>query len=234
MSLQKIPKHVAIIMDGNGRWAKKRGLPKIAGHRAGVNSVREAIEASKGLGVNVLTLYTFSTENWKRPKHEISALFKLLESYIDKEADNLDKNDIRLCVIGRMEGLPQIVRDKLNKVIDQTKDNKSLILNIALNYGSRQEIIDAVKKIITDCNTGKVSTGQIDESTFGKYLYTKDIPDPDLLIRTSGEMRLSNFLLWQMSYTEIYVTRKLWPDFKKNDFKKAVLEYQKRERRYGG
>lgn len=233
MSGQNNLKHVAIIMDGNGRWAKSRGLPKIAGHRAGARSVQEAIKGAKEAGVKFLTLYTFSTENWKRPRHEVSALFKLLEDYVDKEAHSLDKNNIRLSVIGRMEGLPQVIQEKLKKVIDLTKENTALTLILALNYGSRTEIVDAVRGIVKDCQTGRIHPDYIDESTFGGYLYTKDIPDPDLLIRTSGEMRLSNFLLWQMSYTEIYVTKKLWPDFKRRDFKKAVEEYRKRERRYG-
>lgn len=221
-------------MDGNGRWAKKMGLPRIAGHRAGAKSVKEAIKGARESGVKILTLYTFSTENWKRPKHEVAALFKLLENYIDKEADNLHKNDIRLSVIGKTEGLPETVQKKIADVIEKTKDNKSLILNLALNYGGRTEIVDAVHKIINECRSRDIRCEDIDEDTFGKYLYTKDIPDPDLLIRTSGEMRISNFLLWQISYAEIYVTNKLWPDFKSRDFKKAIEEYQKRERRYGG
>ncbi|MBI5123826.1 MAG: isoprenyl transferase [Candidatus Omnitrophica bacterium] len=221
-------------MDGNGRWAAKKGLPKIAGHRAGVNGVREAIKSAKSLGVKVLTLYTFSTENWNRPEHEVNMLFKLLEDYMDKKADELDKNDIRLSVIGRMDGLPVRLQERLKKVIERTKTNSSLILNLALNYGGRAEIVDAAKKIIKDCISGKIKIEEIDEKSFSRCLYTKDLPDPDLLIRTSGEMRVSNFLLWQIAYSEIYVTKKLWPDFKESDFKKAVSEYQKRERRYGG
>lgn len=232
--MTNIPHHVAIIMDGNGRWAKKKGLPKIAGHRVGIKSVEEAIEGAKELGVKILTLYTFSTENWKRSKYEVNALFKILENYIDKKLDLFDKNDIRLSVIGRTEGLPQVVQEKLIKAIDRTKDNKALILNIALNYGSRQEIVDAVRKILKDYEKGLVSIESIDEKTFGNYLYTKCMPDPDLLIRTSGEMRVSNFLLWQIAYAEIYVTKKLWPDFRKSDFKRAIREYSVRDRRYGG
>ncbi len=221
-------------MDGNGRWARERGLPKITGHRAGARSVQEAIKGAKESGVKVLTLYAFSTENWSRPRHEVNALFKLLENYIDKEARSLDKNNIRLFIIGRMNELPQAVREKLKKVVDRTKENTELTLILALNYGSRAEIVDAVRGIVKDCRMGRIHPDYIDEKLFSEYLYTKDIPDPDLLIRTSGEMRLSNFLLWQMSYAEIYVTKKLWPDFKKSDFKKAIEEYQKRERRYGG
>ena len=221
-------------MDGNGRWARKRGLPRIAGHRAGAKSVKEAIEAARESGVKILTLYTFSTENWKRPKYEISALFKLLENYIDKEARNLVKNGIKLSVIGKFEGLPETVQKKLREVIEMTKDNRTLTLNLALNYGSRAEIVEAVRKIITDCQSQRLMPEEIDETTLSRYLYTKDMPDPDLLIRTSGEMRLSNFLLWQLSYAELYITKKLWPDFKKNDFKRAMEEYQTRQRRYGG
>ncbi|MFA5500291.1 MAG: isoprenyl transferase [Candidatus Omnitrophota bacterium] len=228
------PQHVAIIMDGNGRWARKRGLPRIAGHRAGAKSVKEAIEAARESGVKILTLYTFSTENWKRPKYEINALFKLLENYIDKEARNLVKNGIKLSVIGKFEGLPETVQKKLREVIEMTKDNRTLTLNLALNYGSRAEIVEAVRKIITDCQSQRLMPEEIDETTLSRYLYTKDMPDPDLLIRTSGEMRLSNFLLWQLSYAELYITKKLWPDFKKNDFKMAMEEYQTRQRRYGG
>jgi undecaprenyl diphosphate synthase len=221
-------------MDGNGRWAKKRGLPRIAGHRAGAKSVKEVIKGAKESGVKVLTLYTFSTENWKRPKHEVAALFKLLEDYIDKEIKDLQENDIKLSVIGRLEALPQTTQKKIRDVIEKTKGNKSLILNLALNYGSRTEMVDAVREIVSDCQSQRLKIEDINEKTFSSYLYTKDIPDPDLLIRTSGEMRVSNFLLWQISYAEIYVTKKLWPDFKKNDFKKAIKEYQSRKRRYGG
>lgn len=232
--MSDIPQHVAIIMDGNGRWAKERYLPKIAGHRAGVQSVRQAIEAAKELGVKVLTLYTFSTENWKRPKNEVSALFGLLEEYLDKEEKRLKENNIKLSVIGDMGALPEGVRRKLARAIASTSDNTDLTLNIALNYGSRSEIVTAVKAIASDLKEGKIAADAIDEAAFSRYLYTKGLPDPDLLIRTSGEFRISNFLLWQIAYSELYVTKKLWPDFKKSDFKKAVAEYQKRERRFGG
>lgn len=228
------PKHVAIIMDGNGRWAGQRGLPRIAGHRAGVRSVQEVIRAAKESGVKILTLYTFSTENWRRPKNEVSALFKLLENYIDNQADDLIKNNIRLSIIGRFEGLPDSVRNKLKDIIDRTKDNTAMVLNLALNYGARTEIVDAVRAVVKDCASGRVKPEEIDEKSFSGYLYTKDLPDPDLLIRTSGEMRLSNFLLWQLSYSELYISKKLWPDFKDKDFLKAIEEYKKRQRRYGG
>jgi len=231
---KNIPEHVAVIMDGNGRWASQRGLPRIAGHRAGAKSVQEAIKGAKESGVKILTLYTFSTENWKRPKHEVQALFKLLENYIDTQADDLTKNNIRLSVIGKLEGLPDSVRKKLNIIMEKTKDNTALILNLALNYGARTEIVDAVRAIVGDCVSKKISSEEIDEKSFSGYLYTKNLPDPDLLIRTSGEMRLSNFLLWQLSYSELYISKKLWPDFKKRDFLEAVKEYQSRQRRYGG
>lgn len=234
MADKNIPEHVAVIMDGNGRWASQRGLPRIAGHRAGAKSVQEAIKGAKESGVKILTLYTFSTENWKRPKHEVQALFKLLENYIDTQADDLTKNNIRLSVIGKLEGLPDSVRKKLNIIMEKTKDNTALILNLALNYGARTEIVDAVRAIVGDCVSKKISSEEIDEKSFSGYLYTKNLPDPDLLIRTSGEMRLSNFLLWQLSYSELYISKKLWPDFKKRDFLEAVKEYQSRQRRYGG
>lgn len=234
MADKKIPVHVAIIMDGNGRWAAAKGLPRIAGHNAGANSVEEAIKAAKESGVKVLTLYAFSTENWKRPKQEVDALFGLLENYIDSKADTMIKNGIRISAIGRIEELPDRVQRKLKSVMDRTRDCSSLLLNIALNYGSRTEIADAARVIAKDCVSGKVDPDDIDEKTFSGYLYTKDLPDPDLLIRTSGEMRLSNFLLWQLSYSEIYISKKLWPDFKKSDFIEALNEYQNRQRRYGG
>jgi len=227
------PNHVAIIMDGNGRWAAQRGLPRIAGHSAGAKSVEEVIKAAKESGVKILTLYAFSTENWKRPKHEVDALFKLLENYIDSQTDILIKNDIRLSVIGRIEALPDSVRRKLKSVMDRTKSGSSLLLNLALNYGARTEIVDAVRAVAKDCASGKVNPDEIDEKAFSGYLYTKDLPDPDLLIRTSGEMRLSNFLLWQISYSEIFISKKLWPDFNKGDFIEALNEYRNRQRRYG-
>lgn len=232
--LVKVPQHVAIIMDGNGRWAGKRRLPRIAGHRAGAKAVREAVEAARSLGVKVLTLYTFSTENWKRPKKEIDALFGMLEQYLEKERNKLVKNDIKLSVIGRIEDLPEGVRQKLRSVMDATKNNKSLTLNLALNYGGRAEILDAVRRMAQDSKDGRLEPSSIDEALFSRYLYTRELPDPDMLIRTSGEMRISNFLLWQISYTELYVTKTLWPDFKRKDFEKAVKEYQKRTRRFGG
>ena len=228
-----IPQHVAIIMDGNGRWAAKKALPKIAGHRAGVKAARLVLKTAKDLGIKVLTLYTFSTENWNRPKREVGALFRLLEEYLDKEANRLIKNNIRFSIIGDIKGLPESLQEKLTEVIESTKNNTGLILNLALNYGSRGEIIAAVRSISKAVLDGRVAIDDIDEKSFSGHLYTKDLPDPDLLIRTSGEYRLSNFLLWQMSYTELYITKKLWPDFTKADLKRALREYQKRVRRYG-
>jgi len=221
-------------MDGNGRWASQRKLPRIAGHSAGAKSVKEVIKAARESGVKILTLYAFSTENWKRPKEEVNALFRLLENYIDSQVNILIKNDIKLSVIGRIEGLPDGVGRKLKGAMEKTRSGSSLLLNLALNYGARAEILDAVRAITKDCASGKVKPDDIDEKVFSRYLYTKDLPDPDLLIRTSGEMRLSNFLLWQLSYSELYISKKLWPDFKKGDFIKALDEYRNRQRRYGG
>lgn len=232
--MSDIPQHVAIIMDGNGRWAKARALPRIAGHRAGVKSIREAVKACGELGIKVLTLYAFSTENWKRPKREVDALFGLLERYLDAEEDKLNRENIRLSVIGDIDGLPGGVRKKIAKAILSTKNNSGLTLNLALNYGSRDEIIRAVRKISDDVRSAKIAPEEIDEKLFSAYLYTDGLPDPDLVIRTSGEFRVSNFLLWQISYAELYITKKLWPDFRKEDLAKAVTEYQRRERRFGG
>ncbi|MFA5084778.1 MAG: isoprenyl transferase [Candidatus Omnitrophota bacterium] len=234
MADKLVPVHVAVIMDGNGRWASQRNLPRIAGHSAGAKSVEEVIKAAKESGVKILTLYAFSTENWKRPKYEVDALFKLLENYIDSQTEILIKNDIRLSAIGRIEGLPDTVQRKLKSVMDKTMSGSSLLLNLALNYGARGEIVDAVRAVSKDCVAGKADPDRIDEKDFSGYLYTKNLPDPDLLIRTSGEMRLSNFLLWQLSYSEIYISKKMWPDFKKDDFIEALNEYRNRQRRYGG
>lgn len=231
---KNIPQHVAIIMDGNGRWAKSRFLPKIAGHKAGADTVDRITEAAREAGVKVLTLYSFSTENWKRPRDEVAALFRLLEEYLGKKEEKLNKNDIRLSVIGDTKALPLSTQDKLAKVIDSTKNNNGMVLNLALNYGSRTEIIGAVRRISEKVKEGALRSEGIDEKLFSSFLYTRDLPDPDLLIRTSGEYRISNFLLWQLSYSEIYITKKMWPDFQKSDFGKALAEYRKRERRFGG
>ena len=246
----KIPKHIAIIMDGNGRWAKKKGLPKSAGHKAGIKSVEEIIKASKELGVEILTLYTFSTENWKRPKKEIDTLMGLLEDYVDSILSRLDREEgkigrkkaeekvttegVRVNVLGVISELPPSIQLKLRKIEEKTANNKKLLCNLALNYGARREIVDACKKIAYDIKDNRIKVEDLKEENFADYLYTAGIPDPDLLIRTSAEYRISNFLLWQLSYSEIYITDKLWPDFRKKDLEKAILDYQKRDRRYGG
>lgn len=229
-----IPAHIAVIMDGNGRWAVARGLPRIAGHRAGVKAAEDVMEAAGELGVKILTLYTFSTENWNRPKAEVSALFKLLEHYLSAKGDRLMKKNIRFQAIGRLRELPDSLRKNIEAHTRKTKDNTGLTVNLALNYGGRFEIIDAARNIAKDVREGKISPGDIDDKLFADHLYTRNMPDPDLLIRTSGELRISNFLLWQIAYTEICVVKKLWPDFNKEDFKKCVLDYQARERRFGG
>lgn len=231
---RNIPQHVAIIMDGNGRWAAHRGLPKMAGHRAGARAAQETISAARDLGIKVLTLYTFSTENWKRPKKEIDSLFNLLEEYLNKVENKFNENNIKFSVIGNIKALPESINIKIKEIVDSTKNNTGLVLNLALNYGARLEIIDAVRKIAKDIKKGDIAIEDISEDKFHEYLYTNNLPDPDLLIRTSGELRVSNFLLWQIAYAELYVTKKLWPDFKKSDFEKAVSEYQKRKRRFGG
>lgn len=229
-----LPKHIAIIMDGNGRWAKKRYLPKIAGHRAGAKRVEEIIEAAGEIGIQILTLYTFSTENWKRPKKEVDALMNLLGYYLDKKAEKITQKGVRIRAIGRIRSLPHSIQLKLRNIEDKTLKNKGILVNLALNYGGRSEIIDATKKIIEEVKENRINPEDINEENFSDYLYTTSLPDPELLIRTSGEMRLSNFLLWQLSYTEIYVTKKLWPDFGKKDLENAIIDYQKREKRYGG
>jgi undecaprenyl diphosphate synthase len=221
-------------MDGNGRWARARGLPRIAGHRAGVKVAEDVMQACGDLGVKILTLYTFSTENWKRPKAEVSALFKLLEHYLNDKGSKLNKKNIRFQAIGRLRDLPDTLTKKIEAQVRNTRGNTGLTLNLALNYGGRPEIVDAARSIARDVRAGKISPGDIDEKLFADHLYTRSMPDPDLLIRTSGEFRISNFLLWQIAYAEICVVGKLWPDFSKEDFKKCVLDYQTRERRFGG
>lgn len=230
----KVPTHVAIIMDGNGRWARARGLPKIMGHREGIKTVERIISACKDIGVKILTLYVFSTENWKRPRKEIDGLMNLLENYLSKFASKLKKEGVRLDAIGDISGLPLGVQKRLKTAINLTKGNTSFVLNLAINYGSRREILEAAKSICRLSQSGSFDIEKLKEDDFSQYLYTKGMPDPDILIRTSGEMRLSNFLLWQLSYAEIYVTEKLWPDFRKTDFIKAIEAYQARKRKYGG
>jgi undecaprenyl diphosphate synthase len=229
----EMPRHIAIIMDGNGRWAKQRNLPRIAGHRQGTESVREAIDACKQLGIPYLTLYAFSSENWNRPAKEVSGLMELLRFYLGKELKQLHKNDICLKIIGDRSQLTNDINEEIRKAEELTKENKSLLLTIALSYGSRQEIVSAVKKVAAEVLAGNIEIDSIDEKSFAKFLYTEGIPEPDLLIRTSGEKRLSNFLLWQMAYTELFFIDILWPDFKKHHITEVVSEFTKRERRYG-
>jgi undecaprenyl diphosphate synthase len=229
-----LPAHIAIIMDGNGRWARKRGLPRVAGHRAGISAVREVVEGSAELGIPVLTLYAFSVENWKRPQTEVSTLMKLLKEYLNKELESIHKNNIRFRTLGRTDQLDASVQRELDKAIARTRGNTGMIFNVALNYGGRAEIVDAVNRIIRNGGKEAVANGGITETEFAEHLYTAGLPDPDLLIRTSGELRISNFLLWQIAYAEIWVTDTLWPDFGKQHLYEAIIAFQKRERRYGG
>jgi len=234
IDFDRLPRHVAVIMDGNGRWAKLRHKRRVEGHRAGIASVREVVETSARLGLQVLTLYAFSVENWKRPKAEVSTLMALLKRYLRMELQTLLGNNIRFKVIGRPDELPRDVRDELERGMERTRDGTGLLFNIALNYGGRAEITDAVRRLAGDLLANGRDPGRIDERTLSSYLYTAGQPDPDLLIRTSGEMRVSNFLLWQIAYAEIWVTDVLWPDFRRKHLLQAIADYQKRERRYGG
>ncbi|MDY7032497.1 MAG: isoprenyl transferase [Thermodesulfobacteriota bacterium] len=230
---EKLPKHIAIIMDGNGRWAKKRFLNRIAGHQKGADAVKETVRTCRELGIEVLTLFAFSTENWSRPADEVEALMNFLRRYLLKERDEMLTNEIQLNAIGAIENLPHDVYSVLMDTIKSTENCKGMILNLALSYGGRGDILNALRKIINDYEYGKVKPEGINEEVFSHYLYTAGIPDPDLLIRTSGEYRISNFLLWQMAYTEIYITDTLWPDFKEKDLFKAIIDFQSRERRFG-
>lgn len=228
-----IPNHIAIIMDGNGRWAKDKGNIRLFGHKEGVESVRDITESCAQLGVNHLTLYAFSTENWNRPSDEVNGLMKLLVNSLKKEADRLHKNNIKLTSIGQINRLPKSCQNQLQEVIELTKDNDRLELCLALSYSGRWDITEAVKKVAQDVADGKVSPDDISDELIGTYLSTADIPDPDLIIRTSGEFRISNFLLWQLAYSELYVTKTYWPDFRRNELYQAIFSYQKRDRRYG-
>ena len=228
-----IPEHIAIIMDGNGRWAKKRGLPRIAGHRQGIKSVREITNICSDIGVKYLTLYTFSTENWNRPQKEVDALMMLLLNTIKNEINDIHKNNLVLSTIGNIEVLPKNIKKEISNGVDLTSNNTGLNLILAINYGSRQEIIIAVNNIIKKNNKGEIDPSIIDEDFFSSFLSTKNIPDPDLLIRTGGELRISNFLLWQCAYTEIYLTDTFWPDFRKQKLIESITAFQKRERRFG-
>lgn len=230
----KVPQHIAIIMDGNGRWAKSRMMPRTYGHKAGVETIRKVVKEAKRLGVKYLTLYAFSTENWKRPKDEVSALMKLLVTYLRRELAELDKNDVKINTIGDISKLPEVCVAELNKSKEETKDNKSLVLTLALNYGGRADILDALKLTCKDLLEGKLEIDNIDEDVFAAYLDTKDIVDPDLVVRTSGEQRLSNFLLWEIAYSEFYYTDIHWPDFDEEELQKAIYSYQNRDRRFGG
>lgn len=228
-----IPRHVAIIMDGNGRWAKHHHLTRTQGHAEGIKRVEEIVAAAQKIGVNVLTLFTFSTENWRRPESEISVLMNMLTNVLRQKIKNLKENNIKFQVIGRETDVPRAVMKTFQMATSETKNNTGLIVNLAFNYGSRQEIVDAVRKIAAAVEEKSLVVGDIDEKTVARFLYTKNLPDPDLLIRTSGEKRISNFLLWQLSYAELYFTDKFWPDFTKEEFEKAIADYQRRERRYG-
>ena len=232
---KRLPSHIAIIMDGNGRWARQRNFPRILGHRAGVSVVRTTAETCARMGIETLTLYAFSVENWKRPRHEVEGLWRLLRYYLRRELTTLMKNDIQLVAIGRVESLPTPVQDDLQRVMDTTSHNRGMRLNLAINYGGRTEIVDAVNAMIDNARLeGTLESLEVTEDTIASHLYTSGLRDPDLLIRTSGEMRISNFLLWQIAYSELYVTDTLWPDFTRMNLLEAILDYQNRERRFGG
>ena len=234
VALDRLPHHIAIIMDGNGRWAQRRALPRSMGHRAGVETLRKVVKTCSELGIKVLTVYAFSTENWSRPKDEVGVLMTLLTEYLRKELNELHQNNVVIRTIGGTKDLPMEAQHELDHSMKRTRENTGLILNLALNYGARSEIIDAVKRVSSDVLSGKHRIDEIDEAVFSQQLSTKGIPDPDLLIRTSGEMRLSNFLLWQLAYTEIVIIKDLWPDFGEKALLECIIEYQKRDRRFGG
>jgi undecaprenyl diphosphate synthase len=227
----RLPRHIAVIMDGNGRWARERRLPRVAGHRAGIEAVREIVETSARMGLEVLTLYAFSVENWKRPQAEVRTLMSLLKEYVRRELKRLVDANIRFLAIGRVGELAPSVRRELERAMEKTRGNTGMLLNVALNYGGRAELVDSFNRLLDQQNGNRVP---VTEETISKFLYTAGIPDPDLLIRTSGEMRISNFLLWQIAYSEIYVTPTYWPDFRRKHLFEAILDYQKRDRRYGG
>jgi undecaprenyl diphosphate synthase len=230
----RLPRHVAIIMDGNGRWARKRGLPRMAGHAAARKAVRDVVAAAAELGLEELTLYTFSMENWSRPRSEVSALMRLLDQTLREQVDEMDEDNIRLNAMGRLERLPKYARTRLDRCVERLRDNTGLRLNLALSYGGRTEILDAVRAVARQVERGKARARDVDEEFFRSFLYVPSLPDPDLLVRTSGEFRISNFLLWQIAYSEIYVTDVLWPDFRRRHLHEALADYQRRERRFGG
>ncbi|NQZ98889.1 MAG: isoprenyl transferase [Myxococcales bacterium] len=229
----EIPRHVAIIMDGNGRWAEQRGISRLEGHREGLGRVRDIVRAANELGIQYLTLYAFSLENWNRPKLEVDGLMRLLSEYLDAEIDEVDRNGIQLRTIGRTERLPISVQRAVDGAIERTKNNDQMKLVFALSYGGRAEIVDAARKLLRDAERGEIDPDHVDEKTFGAYLYDPELPDPDLLIRTGAEYRVSNFLLWQIAYTEIHTTHVMWPEFEKANLVEAIIDYQERERRYG-
>jgi undecaprenyl diphosphate synthase len=232
---KRLPGHIAIIMDGNGRWAKRRNFPRILGHKAGIDPVRIVVETCARLGLEALTLYAFSVENWKRPRHEIEGLWRLLRFYLRRELPNLMQNDVQLMAIGRLESLPAPVQEELQAAVDKTAQNRGMRLNLAINYGGRTELVDAMNSILDNARIdGSLSSLEVTEEAIAGHLYTAGVRDPDLLIRTSGEMRISNFLLWQVAYAELYVTETLWPDFTRTELLEAIFEYQNRERRFGG
>jgi undecaprenyl diphosphate synthase len=234
IDLSRLPRHVAVIMDGNGRWAKSRNFPRVEGHRAGIASVREIVETAARLELGVITLYAFSVENWKRPRYEVATLMMLLKEYLRKELATLMDNNIRFSAIGRVDGLDPSVQRELKYAEKETAKNNGLLFQIALNYGGRAEIVDTVNRIMAVLREREMSDAQIDEQFFSDHLYTANVDDPDLLIRTSGELRVSNFLLWQIAYAEIHVTKVLWPDFRRRHLFEAIIDFQSRERRYGG
>lgn len=234
IDINNLPKHVAIIMDGNGRWAEERFLPRNAGHQEGTKRVVDIVEVAADLGIKYLSLYAFSTENWKRPKEEINGLMKLLVYYIRSELNKIHKNNIKVQTMGDISKLPKIPKQEVEKAIERTKNNNKMVLNIGLNYGGRDEIIRGIKNILYDVKMGKINEEDIDTKIFSNYLYTKGMPDPDLLIRPSGELRLSNFMLYQIAYTEFWFSDIYWPDFREEHFYKAIIDYQKRDRRFGG
>ncbi|WP_297631389.1 isoprenyl transferase [uncultured Clostridium sp.] len=234
LDMDNIPKHIAIIMDGNGRWAKKRKLPRTMGHKAGVETIRRVLKEADRIGIKYMTLYAFSTENWKRPKDEVGALMKLLVQYLRQEINELHKKGVKINVLGDMSMLPKECREEIKKAKEKTKDNSGITMNIALNYGGRNEIIRGIKKLALEIKEGNIDISDINEEMFENYLYTKDIPDPDIIIRPSGEQRLSNFLLWQCAYSEFWYSDICWPDFKEKDLHQAIYDFQQRDRRFGG
>ncbi len=229
----RLPRHIAIIMDGNGRWARKRHLPRVMGHRVGVKSVEKIVTQCRKLGIEALTLYAFSDENWNRPREEIDTLMKILKRFLRKELNRMLKENIRFNTIGKIENLPKSAIDIIKETKDKTKNNNGMILTLALSYGSRGEIIEAIKRLFSDITKGKISIDDLDDSLFRRYLFTSGLPEPDILIRTSGELRISNFLLYQIAYTELYFTNVLWPAFRENELLKAILSFQQRKRRFG-